>query len=83
MIFQAIMSSTSLANPYYVSLDKSWWNQAKDLWNKYGGGTDYERHMLERVTQTYHTVIAAKVLMMRIVKLRLMVRAMHPRQSVP
>ena len=49
MIFQAIMSSTSLANPYYVSLDKSWWNQAKDLWNKYGGGTDYERHMLRQL----------------------------------
>lgn len=33
---------------------------------------------IERVTQTYHTVIAAKVLMMRIVKLRLMVRAISP-----
>ena len=43
------MSITSIQNPYYVSLEKSWWNQAKDLWNKYGGGTDYERHILRQL----------------------------------
>ena len=36
-------------NPYYVSFEHPLVDKAKNLWNKYGGGTDHERHILRQL----------------------------------
>ena len=41
----------SMDNPYYVSFEHPWVDKAKNLWNKYGGGTDHEYYILRQLRE--------------------------------